>query len=198
VVVKSVSLLTPTTALVRFDAIRREPGGGAGEQRPYTAVIAFRYTGAPARAEDRFLNPLGFQVTRYRRDAETPANAVVRVPPPAVAVAPVVAAPVVTAPMVADADGYACCGLASGRGAYNHHSSASERHRQRSAGRPGPRGGAMSRLVTLALTALVLAAPTAASAVQRPHARQRRSAHPDGVLRSRRGRRSGRATSATS
>jgi type IV secretory pathway component VirB8 len=23
------------------------------------------------RAEDRFLNPLGFQVTRYRRDAET-------------------------------------------------------------------------------------------------------------------------------
>lgn len=100
VLVKSVSLLTPTTALVRFDAVRRDAGGGAGEQRPYTAVLAFRYTGAPTRAEDRFLNPLGFQVTRYRRDAETPANAVVRVPAP-VAVAPVVAAPVLGAPVLA-------------------------------------------------------------------------------------------------
>jgi type IV secretion system protein VirB8 len=102
VTVKSVSLLTPTTALVRFDTTRLEPGGGSAEQRPYTAVLAFRYTGAPARAEDRFLNPLGFQVTRYRRDSETPAAAVVRVPAPQVpattVVAPVVAAPVIGVP----------------------------------------------------------------------------------------------------
>jgi type IV secretion system protein VirB8 len=101
ITVKSVALLTPTTALVRFDATRREPGASSGEQRAYAAVMAFRYTGAPARAEDRFLNPLGFQVTRYRRDAETPAGAVVRVPAPQVAVAaPVLGTAVVAAPML--------------------------------------------------------------------------------------------------
>ena len=35
------------------------------------AVLAFRFTGAPMRMEDRFTNPLGFQVVSYRRDAET-------------------------------------------------------------------------------------------------------------------------------
>lgn len=69
--IKSVSLLSATSALVRFDAERRDPGAANAEVRPYTAVISFRYTGAPMRMEDRFVNPLGFQVTRYRRDAET-------------------------------------------------------------------------------------------------------------------------------
>ena len=31
-------------------------------------------TGAPMTMGDRFINPLGFQVTRYRRDAETVAG----------------------------------------------------------------------------------------------------------------------------
>ncbi len=70
-VIKSVSLLNPTSALVRFDTVRRSGGQGAGEMRPYSAVIQFRYTGAPMKMADRFVNPLGFQVTRYRRDAET-------------------------------------------------------------------------------------------------------------------------------
>lgn len=78
-VVKSVSLLTPTTALVRFDAERRDPGAGQVVVQPYTAAVAFKWTGAPLRLEDRWLNPLGFQVTRYRRDAETP-GAVVALP----------------------------------------------------------------------------------------------------------------------
>ena len=72
ITVKSISLLSRTSALVRFDAERMSAGGGAPSQRqPYAAVIGFRYTGAPMRNEDRFLNPLGFQVTAYRRDAET-------------------------------------------------------------------------------------------------------------------------------
>jgi type IV secretion system protein VirB8 len=71
VTVKSVSLLSPTTALVRFDTTRREPGAASGEQRAYTAAIGYRYSGAPLRTEDRFINPLGFQVTSYRRDSET-------------------------------------------------------------------------------------------------------------------------------
>jgi type IV secretion system protein VirB8 len=76
--IKSVSLLTPSTALVRFDTTRKDAGAATGEVRAYAAVIAFRYTGAPMRMEDRFINPLGFQVTRYRRDAETVAGAAVR------------------------------------------------------------------------------------------------------------------------
>ncbi len=69
--IKSVSLLTPSTALVRFDTTRRDGGGSGGDVRPYTAVLSFRYTGAPMRMEDRFTNPLGFQVLSYRRDADT-------------------------------------------------------------------------------------------------------------------------------
>ena len=73
--IKSVSLLTPTTALVRFDTVRRDPGASSGQQQSWTAVMAFRYTGAPMNMGDRFVNPLGFQVTRYRRDADTPVAA---------------------------------------------------------------------------------------------------------------------------
>jgi type IV secretion system protein VirB8 len=70
-IIKSVSLLTPSTALVRFDTVRKDAGAAAGETRAYTAVLGFRYGGAPMRREDRFINPLGFQVLSYRRDADT-------------------------------------------------------------------------------------------------------------------------------
>ena len=71
--VKSVSVLGPGTALVRFDAERREPGQAMGTIQPYAAAIGFKWSGEPVTAEERFVNPLGFQVTRYRRDAETTA-----------------------------------------------------------------------------------------------------------------------------
>jgi type IV secretion system protein VirB8 len=77
-VVKSVSLLSPTTALVRFDTIRREAGATTGEQRSWAAVLSFRYSGAPMSMADRALNPLGFQVLTYRRDAEATGGATVR------------------------------------------------------------------------------------------------------------------------
>jgi type IV secretion system protein VirB8 len=70
--IKSISLLSPTSALVRFQTERHD-GEAPGEIRPYAAVIAFKYTGAPLRMEDRLINPLGFEVTSYRRDAETTA-----------------------------------------------------------------------------------------------------------------------------
>lgn len=69
VTVKSISLISRTAALVRFDAERRD-GGGAPQLRAYASVIGFRYSGAPLRMEDRLSNPLGFQVMSYRRDAE--------------------------------------------------------------------------------------------------------------------------------
>jgi type IV secretion system protein VirB8 len=34
------------------------------------ATISFRYTDADMSAADRLVNPLGFQVVRYRKDAE--------------------------------------------------------------------------------------------------------------------------------
>lgn len=81
VTIKSVSLLTPTTALVRFDTARQEGGAPAGPPQSWAAVIAFRYTNAPMSMGDRFINPLGFQVTRYRRDAEAPTGAAVNLGP---------------------------------------------------------------------------------------------------------------------
>jgi type IV secretion system protein VirB8 len=80
VTVKSVSLLSPTTALVRFDTTRTDAGSPAGSQQSWAAVMAFRYANAPMTMADRFINPLGFQVTRYRRDAETVAPAMAPLP----------------------------------------------------------------------------------------------------------------------
>jgi type IV secretion system protein VirB8 len=83
--IKSISLLSRTSALVRFQTERHD-SGGPGLIQPYAAVVSFRYTGAPMRMEDRFVNPLGFEVTSYRRDAETAAP--VPAPPPILGGAP--------------------------------------------------------------------------------------------------------------
>ncbi|MDR7258484.1 type IV secretion system protein VirB8 [Sphingomonas sp. BE270] len=68
--VKSVTMPRTGSATVRFDTIRHDQGAAGGERRSWTAVIDYRFSGAPMRMEDRFVNPLGFQVTHYRRDAE--------------------------------------------------------------------------------------------------------------------------------
>ena len=68
--IKSISLLSRNSALVRFDADRHDYGAPTGDRQSYAAVIGFRYIGAPMKMGDRFLNPLGFQVTSYRRDSE--------------------------------------------------------------------------------------------------------------------------------
>lgn len=67
---KSVSLTGPSTALVRFDLDRTVAGGRGVSSAPYVSAISFGFSDKPLRAADRFENPLGFQVTRYRRDAE--------------------------------------------------------------------------------------------------------------------------------
>ena len=68
--IKSIAILGKDNALVRFATDRRE-GAGPVTRRDYAAVVRFGYDGAPLSAEDRLINPLGFQVTHYRRDAET-------------------------------------------------------------------------------------------------------------------------------
>lgn len=88
--VKSVSPVGRNVAMVRFDTVRRDAGGQVEPARAWVAVIRFRYSGEPLRLEDRLVNPLGFQVLRYRRDAEAL--------PPEPAPTPVVVQPVATVP----------------------------------------------------------------------------------------------------
>jgi type IV secretion system protein VirB8 len=71
VTVKSVSRLAPDTALVRFDRTIQGRDAAAAPQ-PWIAIVHYRYSSAPMRFEDRLVNPLGFQVTSYRKDAEAP------------------------------------------------------------------------------------------------------------------------------
>jgi type IV secretion system protein VirB8 len=69
VMVKNIELLERDLARVRFETSRRDPGM-APVRQDFQAIMSFRFVGAPMRMEDRHLNPLGFQVMTYRRDAE--------------------------------------------------------------------------------------------------------------------------------
>jgi len=68
--IRSVSLISENAALVRFTATRGALGGGAATPANFVSAISFGFNGRPLRQSDRYDNPLGFQVTRYRRDAE--------------------------------------------------------------------------------------------------------------------------------
>jgi type IV secretion system protein VirB8 len=87
--VKSVSAVGADQAFVRFDTVRTDPNGTSQLVGSWIAVIKFRYSGEPMKLEDRFVNPLGFQVVSYRRDAEAvpaaPAVTQGAAPPPAAA-----------------------------------------------------------------------------------------------------------------
>ena len=73
--IRSVSPLgtsgTGSASLVRFETIRRDRGGSAAIAQYWVAVVRYRYSNDAMAVEDRYLNPLGFQVTSYRRNAET-------------------------------------------------------------------------------------------------------------------------------
>lgn len=68
--IHSLSPLGQDTALVRFATTRTDPGGQPQPPMRWAAVLKYRFSGATMSAEDRLLNPLGFQVTRYDRDPE--------------------------------------------------------------------------------------------------------------------------------
>ena len=68
--IRSVSLIGAGTGLVRFTATRTAVGAAAGQPSNLVSAISFGFSGRPLRPADRYDNPLGFQVTRYRRDAE--------------------------------------------------------------------------------------------------------------------------------
>lgn len=70
VTVKSVIFLNEKTAAVRFSTTRSSRSGPTVTEH-WVANVRFRYTSEPMRNDWRFDNPLGFQVTEYRRDQET-------------------------------------------------------------------------------------------------------------------------------
>ena len=69
--IRSVSALSANTAMIRFSTVRTDPGARPQVAQHWAAVVTYRYSNADMTAADRLTNPLGFQVTRYRRDAET-------------------------------------------------------------------------------------------------------------------------------
>jgi type IV secretion system protein VirB8 len=70
--VKSISPLGGNAVLVRFDTQRQDRAAQPGPVQPWVAVVRYRFSAAPLSTEDRYVNPLGFQVMEYRRDAEAP------------------------------------------------------------------------------------------------------------------------------
>ncbi|TDQ18172.1 virB8 family protein [Phyllobacterium brassicacearum] len=67
--IKSIIFLNDKTAAARFSTTRTSAQGTVIEH--WVANVRFRYTSEPMRNDWRFDNPLGFQVTEYRRDQET-------------------------------------------------------------------------------------------------------------------------------
>lgn len=68
--IRSVSLIADGAGLVRFTATRSALGTATGQTTNYVSAISFGFNGRALRQADRYDNPLGFQVTRYRRDVE--------------------------------------------------------------------------------------------------------------------------------
>jgi type IV secretion system protein VirB8 len=68
--IKSVSLLDQGQALVRYDLVQHSESGGQSLSAPFVSVVRYRFRDRPLAESDRFTNPLGFEVVRYRKDPE--------------------------------------------------------------------------------------------------------------------------------
>jgi type IV secretion system protein VirB8 len=103
--VKSISPSGPRTALVRFATRTREQGGAVSTPQSWVAVVTWRFVDTPMTSADRLMNPLGFQVLRYRKDPEVllePEGEPTAAPAPAAtqpAAAPAAASPPPAAPV---------------------------------------------------------------------------------------------------
>ena len=70
--IKNVTFLNDSkdTAAIRFSTQTKNNGSDRVLDNHYMEIIKFRYVQTPERLKNRFINPLGFQVTNYRRDTE--------------------------------------------------------------------------------------------------------------------------------
>jgi type IV secretion system protein VirB8 len=69
--IRSISNLSETRAMVRFSTTQTNPGGRAQASQYWVSIIDYVFVSAEMSEADRYVNPLGFRVTSYRRDAET-------------------------------------------------------------------------------------------------------------------------------
>ncbi len=69
--IRSVSRLAEGRAMVRFTTTRTDQGANPQPPQYWVAIVSYQFTSAAMSEADRYVNPLGFQVTSYRRDAET-------------------------------------------------------------------------------------------------------------------------------
>lgn len=92
--VRSISPIGPNVAMVRFETQRRDAAGQVQPPQAWVAVIRYQYSGEPMRMEDRLINPLGFQVLRYQRNAEAPPPEPAPAPAQTPEVKPVIVVPV--------------------------------------------------------------------------------------------------------
>lgn len=68
--VRSVSSLGANRSMVRFTTVRTDPGGQPQPPQYFASIVDYGFSDAAMSEADRLINPLGFQVTRYRRDME--------------------------------------------------------------------------------------------------------------------------------
>ncbi|MEP0390738.1 MAG: type IV secretion system protein [Erythrobacter sp.] len=69
--VRSVSNLAENRAMIRFTTSQTDLGGRPQAPQYWVAIIDYNFVAAEMSEADRYVNPLGFRVTGYRRDAET-------------------------------------------------------------------------------------------------------------------------------
>lgn len=70
VVLKSVIFLTNSSASVRFRVNRIESNGRISAYEDYVAYLEYSFVNLDATEEEILINPLGFQVTKYRIDRD--------------------------------------------------------------------------------------------------------------------------------
>lgn len=68
--IRSVSFLNKSTAQVRFTSTKRQSGANEKQDEHWIATLSFRYVNTPMEENERFNNPLGFQIKTYRTDQE--------------------------------------------------------------------------------------------------------------------------------
>jgi type IV secretion system protein VirB8 len=67
----SVSPLSKDTAQVRLSTTLKRNGSPVEPERFWVAVVRYRFTNTPLEIQQRFENPLGFQVINFRLDQES-------------------------------------------------------------------------------------------------------------------------------
>ena len=69
--IKSISNLAEDRAMIRFATTQTDQNGRAQQPQHWVSIVTYGFAAAEMSEADRYVNPLGFQVTSYRRDAET-------------------------------------------------------------------------------------------------------------------------------